>query len=261
MSMLTTKDLQHLLHVDRSTIYRMAEAGRLPGIKVGRQWRFPADQIDRWLADRNMHAAEKFTTGTSEPHSSELRYLLPPEYVSSIGDLFGEMLGVMVAVTDMDGTPLAEPSNQCGLFKLINQQPGAIEKCIAGWRRLARDLDLAPRFSPSHLGLLCARSYVRVDSELRGIILVGGIAPHPWPPSAPELEEMSATFGVDTDVIVDHLDEVFHLDEAARQRALALLPRLARFLSEISNERNRLLGKLDAIAALAGDHQTKGAHE
>ncbi|MCA9925804.1 MAG: helix-turn-helix domain-containing protein, partial [Anaerolineales bacterium] len=40
--MLTAKDIQALLQVDRSTVYRMAEAGRIPAIKVGRQWRFPA---------------------------------------------------------------------------------------------------------------------------------------------------------------------------------------------------------------------------
>lgn len=38
---LTARDVQDLIRVDRSTIYRMAESGRLPAIKVGRQWRFP----------------------------------------------------------------------------------------------------------------------------------------------------------------------------------------------------------------------------
>ena len=44
-TLLTTKDLQELINVDKSTIYLMAEDGRLPAINVGRQWRFPADQI------------------------------------------------------------------------------------------------------------------------------------------------------------------------------------------------------------------------
>jgi excisionase family DNA binding protein len=250
--MLTTKDLQQLLHVDRSTIYRMAEAGQLPGVKVGRQWRFPADRINRWLEDRNMRPAEKAPTQNLDLNGSSLSALLPTEYINSIGDLFGEMLGVMVVVTDMSGAPLAEPSNQCGLFKLINEQPGAVEQCVAGWRELAHDLDLAPRFAPSHLGLLCARSYLRVGSELRGIILAGGIAPGQWPPSAAEIEQISAEFGVDADLIADRIDEVFHLDAGQQQRVVALLPRLARFLSEVTNERKQLLSKLDAIAALAG---------
>ena len=47
---LTARDVQELIRVDRSTIYRMAESGRLPAIKVGRQWRFPADAVHAWLA-------------------------------------------------------------------------------------------------------------------------------------------------------------------------------------------------------------------
>ena len=35
--LLTTQQLQELIRVDRSTIYRMAEDGRLPAVKVGRQ--------------------------------------------------------------------------------------------------------------------------------------------------------------------------------------------------------------------------------
>ena len=50
--MLTAKEVQDLLQVDRSTIYRMAEAGRLPAIKVGKQWRFPADQINNWFQNQ-----------------------------------------------------------------------------------------------------------------------------------------------------------------------------------------------------------------
>ena len=250
--MLTTKDLQQLLHVDRSTIYRMAESGKLPGVKVGRQWRFPADRINQWLEDRNMRPAGNSSAPALGLNGNGLSALLPPEYISSIGDLFGEMLGVMVVVTDMDGAPLAEPSNQCGLFKLISEQPGAVEQCVAGWRGLAQDLDLAPRFAPSHLGLLCARSYLRVGTELKGIILAGGIAPGRWPPSTSEIGQISAEFGIDTDLVAEHIDEVFHLDADARQGVLDLLPRLARFLSEVTNERKQLLSKLDAIAELAG---------
>ncbi len=252
MSMLTTKDLQQLLHVDRSTIYRMAEAGQLPGVKIGRQWRFPADRFNRWLEDRNVRSTAEIPVPTLDLNGNTLAGLLPPEYIRSIGDLFGEMLGVMVVVTDMNGTPLAPPSNPCGLFTLVNEYPGAVERCVAGWRELAHDLDLAPRFAPSHLGLLCARSYLRVGSELRGIILVGGVAPGQWPPSAAEIGQISAEFGVDPDLITDHLDEVFHLGADQQRRVLALLPRLARFLSEVINERKQLLGKLDAIATLAG---------
>ena len=45
LNLISAKDVQELLQVDRSTVYRMAEDGRLPAIKVGRQWRFEAEAI------------------------------------------------------------------------------------------------------------------------------------------------------------------------------------------------------------------------
>ena len=40
--LLTTSQVQDRLQVDRTTIYRMIDAGHLPAIRVGKQWRFQA---------------------------------------------------------------------------------------------------------------------------------------------------------------------------------------------------------------------------
>lgn len=50
-TLLTPKTVQLLLNVDRSTVYRMAQDGRLPAIKIGRQWRFPRAEIERALSN------------------------------------------------------------------------------------------------------------------------------------------------------------------------------------------------------------------
>lgn len=55
-ALLSAQQVQDLLHVDRSTVYRMAEDGRLPAIKVGRQWRFPAARIDALLSGTDEQA-------------------------------------------------------------------------------------------------------------------------------------------------------------------------------------------------------------
>src|SRR3989304_7971 len=71
MTFLTTRDLQDLIRVDKSTIYRMAEDGRIPAVKIGRQWRFPADKVEAWL---HGEAAES-TPGALE---TLIRLILPP---------------------------------------------------------------------------------------------------------------------------------------------------------------------------------------
>jgi excisionase family DNA binding protein len=48
---LTIDQLARYLQITRSTLYKLVQAGRVPGKKVGRQWRFHRDAIDKWLAD------------------------------------------------------------------------------------------------------------------------------------------------------------------------------------------------------------------
>ena len=48
-NLLTTKQLMELLHLDRTTIYRMLNDRRLPAVRVGGQWRFSRQAVDNWL--------------------------------------------------------------------------------------------------------------------------------------------------------------------------------------------------------------------
>jgi excisionase family DNA binding protein len=247
--MLTAKDMQSLLQVDRSTIYRMAEAGRLPAIKVGKQWRFPGDQVEVWL---NTSTVPQPVPVQLPPESADddLLDLLPLECVQLIQDTFADSLGVMLVVTDMTGSPVTEISHPCGLFQAVSQVPNALQKCIESWRDLSTTIDLEPRFVPSHLGLLCARAFIRVGTELRGMVVVGGIAPDRWPPAAEQVEEIAAEFGVESDKMIPHLTEVFLLDAEERARVLPFVQRIANIIAHIASERSSFMTKLSAIAEL-----------
>lgn len=45
---LTVKELADYLRVHTSTIYRLLKYRRLPAFKVGSDWRFNMESIDRW---------------------------------------------------------------------------------------------------------------------------------------------------------------------------------------------------------------------
>jgi excisionase family DNA binding protein len=49
---MTIGELSAYLKVAKSTLYKLAQEGKLPGQKVGRHWRFHKTVIDRWLGDR-----------------------------------------------------------------------------------------------------------------------------------------------------------------------------------------------------------------
>jgi PTS system nitrogen regulatory IIA component len=249
-AMLTAKDMQDLLQVDRSTIYRMVEAGRLPAIKVGKQWRFPGDQVDRWLQSQIGAPVPPAQTAPSQAAESDLGELLPLACVQLIQDTFAETIGVMLVITDLAGQPITDISNPCGLFKAINQTPSALQKCIESWHNLAVTIDLEPKFRPSHLGLLCARGLIRVGSELKGMVVAGGIAPEDWPPAPAALKTIAREFDVQPEILVGHLTQVFHPGEAEKVKILSVLQRIANIVAHIINERHVLMGKLDAIARL-----------
>lgn len=252
--MLTAKDVQTLLHVDRSTVYRMAEAGQLPAFKVGRQWRFPAHEVQSWLTSQGSATEVVFHAPQPQPEppamrtGTKLAEQLPLECVQLIQDTFAEAIGVMVVVTDMEGQPVTRISHTCGLFAAVLDT--ALPRCVEQWHEMAQMVDLEPSFMPSHLGLLCARGFIRVGTELKGMVVVGGITPDTWPPTTDEVEQIAAALQVPVSQIETHLDEVFHLDESDRARALKLGQRLANIVSHIVQERDHLLGRLEAIADL-----------
>jgi excisionase family DNA binding protein len=49
---LTVRELAEWLHVDAATIAELAEAGELPGRRLGGEWRFARDAVLDWLARR-----------------------------------------------------------------------------------------------------------------------------------------------------------------------------------------------------------------
>jgi excisionase family DNA binding protein len=46
---MTIAELSEYLRVPKSTLYKLAQEGKVPGQKVGRHWRFRKEAIDRWL--------------------------------------------------------------------------------------------------------------------------------------------------------------------------------------------------------------------
>jgi len=50
---LSIKELAKYLNVTERTIYNLLERGELPGFKVGANWRFRKEDIDKWI-EQNM---------------------------------------------------------------------------------------------------------------------------------------------------------------------------------------------------------------
>jgi len=49
---LTLEQIAEYLQMSTSSIYKMAQAGKIPAYKVGRQWRFKKEEIDKWITNK-----------------------------------------------------------------------------------------------------------------------------------------------------------------------------------------------------------------
>ncbi len=49
LEVLTIKELAVYLHVHPTTIYRLLREDKLPAFRVGANWRFRREEIDKWM--------------------------------------------------------------------------------------------------------------------------------------------------------------------------------------------------------------------
>lgn len=247
--LLTTRQVQALLRVDRTTIYRMVEGGQLPAIRVGKQWRFARGEVEGWLqSGRSRVHPTLAAPAAPEPAKRsdlDLRALLALTCVQAIQDLYADMLGVMIVVTDMQGQPITEISNPCGFFTdLREKNPAVAEHCMRSWQQLAGDPALAPKFSRGEMDLLCARGLIRLGTELKGMVLLGGITPETWPPDNERIEALAQALGLTPGDVQARIDAVYRLDPAAQARALYFVQRIADVFSHMIEDLNTMQGRL-----------------
>ena len=59
---LRLEDVAEFLHVHPSTIYRLLKRRQIPAFKVGSDWRFNQDSIERWVREQEGAEQHKLAT-------------------------------------------------------------------------------------------------------------------------------------------------------------------------------------------------------
>ena len=94
---LTTEEVLEYLQVNLRTVYRLIKAGKIPAVRVGRQWRFRKRDIDTWLDSQRPRdgarvspamPARQAPTGSTRPR------VLVVDDEASIRDLLAKTLAL-----------------------------------------------------------------------------------------------------------------------------------------------------------------------
>ncbi len=64
---MTAQELSTYLKITTTTIYKLAQQGEIPSFKVGSEWRFKKELVDRWLEKGVGHSPKKVLVVDDEP--------------------------------------------------------------------------------------------------------------------------------------------------------------------------------------------------
>lgn len=146
---LTTEEVLEYLQVNLRTVYRLIKAGKIPAVRVGRQWRFRKRDIDGWLDSQRTQVGG---VQAATPLRNEHPRVLVVDDEASIRDLLAKTL----ALAEYDVDTAADASS-----------------ALVRVRAAEYDLLIADLRMPGMDGLTLIRQVKKIRADLPVIIITG----------------------------------------------------------------------------------------
>ena len=148
---LTTEEVLEYLQVNLRTVYRLIKAGKIPAVRVGRQWRFRKRDIDAWLDSQRTQSGGGATSSAAPARHGRARILVVDDE-ASIRDLLSKTLALAEYEVDT-----------------ASDASAALDRV----RGTAYDLMIADLKMPGMDGLTLIRQAKRIKSDMPVIIITG----------------------------------------------------------------------------------------
>ena len=149
---LTTEEVLEYLQVNLRTVYRLIKAGKIPAVRVGRQWRFRKRDIDAWLDSQRTQSGGGAAAAAAPATRQGRARVLVVDDEASIRDLLSKTL----ALAEYDVDTAADASTALGRVRAAEY-----------------DLLIADLKMPGMDGLTLIRQVKRIRAELPVIIITG----------------------------------------------------------------------------------------
>lgn len=148
---LTTEEVLEYLQVNLRTVYRLIKAGKIPAVRVGRQWRFRKRDIDAWLDTQRTQSGGGATSVPAAARHAHARVLVVDDEAS-----IRELLSKTLALAEYEVDTASDASV-------------ALERVrVADYDLMIADLKM-----PGMDGLTLVREVKRLRTELPVIIITG----------------------------------------------------------------------------------------
>lgn len=242
---LTVRQVQEMLRVDRVTVYRMLNDGRIKGIKLGQQWRFAQSEIERLLGG-DPHAK---TAPETPPQIQDF----PVDCAQNVQEIYAGILGVGAVMTILSGQPLTQVHYAGPFCRLVQSTPAGRAACRASWAQIASAGGRTTPFLPCHAGLRYVRAAIEYEGQPTAWLISGQFRLKQPAEAAEEqrLQEVAQRCGLAADELRAAAATIPLLSAGQRQQVLEWTPKVARTIQSFLCERADLMKRLQQISSLS----------
>jgi excisionase family DNA binding protein len=247
--LLTTKQVQELFKVDRITVYRMLDDGRIKGVKVGNQWRFAQSEIARLLGEPN--------TNEEGPVAPIIKVNdFPVDCVERLQGIFAGILGVGAISVNLEGDALTQPVFSNPFCQMMLSNPKTLKACQESWRRIALKTTGNPAFHVCHAGLCYMRSPIEMNGQNVAWMVTGQfyITPHNIEKSAEAIAAVTAKYNLDSEKVEQAAREIPVLKHSHQEQVQEWAPKVTETVQSMLCERSDLVSRLEKIAEISAIH-------
>jgi excisionase family DNA binding protein len=242
--LLTTKQVQELLQVDRTTIYRMINDGRLTGVKIGKQWRFPKGEVKALLS------GVKKIKPQDTPFSTDV---LPLHCIQSIQDVFAEIGEIGSITVSPSGEPLTKMSNPSNFCNLILSTEKGRKGCMESWYQLSKQPTNHTGTFTCHTGLQCIFARIEIYDRLSALLLACQFKTNDViePENEEFISQLAKKFNLDQNELLTAFEDIPIIDPYTKSRISKWLEKVANTFEDIGVERADLISRLKQISAMS----------
>jgi ligand-binding sensor protein len=223
----------------------MLNDGRLKGIKIGNQWRFPQSEIDRLMGE------EKEVT---EPNNDDETLTdFPSDCVHMVQEIFAGIIGIGAMTITLEGDTLTKPTYSNPFCKLMLSSPSGRQACQASWRKIALRTTGQPPFQICHAGLCYQRAIVNLKDQPVAWLVAGQfyINPPDLDQEKERLIQLADKHNIPLSQLTEAATKIPVLKKYQQEQVQEWTPKVANTINSILCERADLMDRLQRIADLS----------
>ncbi|MCA9892126.1 MAG: PocR ligand-binding domain-containing protein [Anaerolineae bacterium] len=263
--LLTTKEVEHLVQLNRVTIYRLIRTEGFPALKVGGQWRFPKEEVENWIADHGRvtetHHGPQIV-GLDDEHDVSLDVepaeLLRSIEIISLLEAFSFTVELSIAVFDIDGKMLVDyPGYQHPFCQFVRQIDPTHGSCFGRHHLLLdeKHTQESPVAFDDIPGLHYLQAPIWTDQVQVGYIVMGPLVMENSDPELVRhgLETLAKRYSASSDGLIKQFETVRRFSNDQVRILTTLLSQIVSNMLEVVHRRTDAVQRLNTIARLAAD--------